>query len=474
MRILLTCVGTRDPYWMEESDSEGHKKTVIYNNLPSSYENKPGLKNGPVLSFISALQPPPESGDKMYLFSTAPGEQVREPTQRGGEELARLLQHKYNAKIYHWPLTGINPVDFTQLVSAMREKVLQVLEENRKLKADYIVNVAPGTPQMQAVWYILVNAGVLKARLARPGERGIEEVSITPLFEEEIKKLGQEVLASFSFKAAAQIFSGAEGLSKRTVDPSRATKANIAGGLCAAYHAWSMFDYPQACKTLKEVLMKYEGVFRQPPLSSIRNLIDSQVKMLEELASETVPPETKAIDLYHSARMRAEEGDYTGCVWRCAAAYEHVAVERALQYIETQTGIRPSRQKFDRILERLGTLKGKTHVEELRRQLKEAFPRGLPRYLNVGSAFLILQRGNQQFRGQLGKELKWLADLRNKMIHRSRPVNEDEANRGLKVARRVIIEQFTSRDKDINVKIDRYPLSAEAVRRIKDLLAVLL
>ena len=472
MRILLTCVGTRDPYWMEESDLEGRRKSIIYNNLPPNYKDKAGLQKGPVLSFTEALQPGP--GDKIYLFSTAPGEQVREPTQRGGEKLTRLLEDKYNAEIYHWPLTGINPVDFTQLMSAMREKVLQALKENKELEADYIVNVAPGTPQMQAVWYILVNSGVLKARLARPGEGGIEEVSITPLFEEEIKKLGQEVLASFSFKAAAQIFFGAEGLSKRTIDPARATKAELAGRLCAAYHAWSIFNYPAAYDMLEGLLKNYSRLFQQAPLSSLRDLVDSQVKVLKELASETVPPEIKAIDLYHSARMRAEEGDYTGCVWRCAAAYEQVAVERALQYIESKTGIRPRRQSFNRILERLESLKGKPEVEELRQQLQRAFPRGLPRYLNVGGAFLILQRGHQQFRGQLGRDLKQLVNLRNGMIHRSRPVSENEAKRGLRAAHQVIIKQFNSRGKDIKEKINEYPLSVKEIRRIKDLLAILL
>lgn len=171
-RVLLSCVGTQDPYTRRDNEEI----------------------EGPVLSFCKYLKELKRYRDAylpieaIYLLSTADKPGSVRPTQRNAEETQKILE-KRGWRVYHRPLDVLDPTDYRELMPAMTQVVQRVVQECG-MDCEFLVNVSPGTGQMEAVWISLYNAGLLphatllqvKAPWDEPDiEKRIREVDITPL-----------------------------------------------------------------------------------------------------------------------------------------------------------------------------------------------------------------------------------------------------------------------------------------------------
>ena len=473
MQVLLSCVGTRDPYWKEEIDKDGKRHRILFSELGP---DEPAIKNGPILSLISAMKLPP---DKVYLLSTAEGKDVLTPTQRGGEKTAQLLEER-NIHAIHWPLYGVNPISFESLVPEFTSVLRKVLKENSD--ATYLVNVASGTPQMQAVWYVLVNAGLLKARLLRAVDNEIHEVDIDPLFESEMKQIAVSAMEAFSFNIAADLLSGSKGLASRTRFAERRQRAELFGGLCNVYAAWAVFDYDLAYERIKRISKEYESYLRSEAMSLIANQIRSQHNMLRELAKSTISPIVKATDIFHNAWAYYEMRHYADAVWRASTVCELVAVGRVTYCLRKLSGYTFKTNRFS-----FSVVTAKKHAKPNSErtsvcEMLEAIyrPRPIPLFLAGGSAMYLLREiekmadsqkyenipfdklGNIRFERSLEDQIKELFDLRNGLVHKLDSIKQRDAKRALDVAAKAIKARF---GEAVQAKLEQHPFSVEAFRR---------
>ena len=473
MRVLLSCVGTRDPYWKEEIDEDGKRHRILFSELRP---DEPAIKDGPILSLISAMKLPP---DKVYLLSTAEGKDVLTPTQRGGEKTAQLLEER-NIHAIHWPLYGVNPISFESLMPEFTRTLRKILGENGN--ASYSVNVASGTPQMQAVWYVLVHSGLLKARLLRAVDNEIHEVDIDPLFEGEIKNLACSALESFSFSVAGDLLSGPEGLALRTRFAERRQRAELFGGLCKVYAAWTVFDYNLANKRLKQTSKNYEGYLKSKALASIAERIKAQQSMLAELVKPTIPPRIRAIDVFHNAWVHYEMRHYADTVWRASTSCELAAVGRVMRCLQRLSGytFRPNKFSSSVFAARKSTNPGSDRalVCDMLRDIY--YPKQIPLFLAGGSAMRLLREidqkshnrsnvggihfdrlGSIRFDKQLEKQIQALFDLRNGLVHQLQSIKQQDAKHALEVALSAIKAEF---GEVVQPKLEQHPFSVEVFR----------
>lgn len=470
MQILLSCVGTRDPYWKEEIDRDGKRRRIMFSEL---MDDEPTPKDGPILSLIKAMKAPP---DKVYLLSTAEGEGVRSPTQHGGEKTAQLLEER-NIHAIHWPLHGVNPISFESLMPEFTSVIQKVLKENAD--ATYSVNVASGTPQMQAVWYVLANAGLLKARLLRALDDQVLEVDIDPLFEGEMKNLACSALESFSFYAAADLLSGSRGLALRTRFADRRQRAELFGSLCKVYAAWTVFDYTRANDLLKHTSRNYAGYLKSKELASIANRIGDQRSILAELSKPTPPSRIKAIDIFHNAWVHYEMRHYADAVWRASTACELVAVGRVMRCLQKLSNYSFKSDKFRSSVSaaRKNAVPGndRASVYDMLREIYS--PRPIPPFLAGGSAIHLLKEiermannpsnkygvpfdrlENIRFEEHLEDKIQDLFDLRNRLVHELQSIKQQDAKRALGVALSAIKAEF---GEGVRHKLEQHPFSAE-------------
>lgn len=325
-RVILTCVGTRDPY----HQGKGREFQVIYEEEGDNYLSLQELQKGPVLSLLGNINV--EKDDKIYLLSTRPAKNVRQPTELNGEKLRDEISRLHSLEAIHRPMNDPsrdppdwNPSAYRDVFRNMKDAVVDIIEEEGE--KDYFVAYQSGTPQMQASWLVLVNTGLLPARLLRSDGK---EEEIKPFFEDEKLNLGVSFLRSLSFEAAGDIF---EKLSKGAVRPEKKGLARAFSNMAFGYHSWSIFHYAEAREKLKsarKILDGLENHLREKGISlhelgKLKSEIGKQVRFLDNLLKRDM--ESVALDLFHSARREFEKAGYTEVLWRCSLLWEFLSVE---------------------------------------------------------------------------------------------------------------------------------------------------
>lgn len=474
MHVLLSCVGTRDPYWKEEIDKDGKRHRILFSELTG---DEPTTKQGPLLSLFSAMKSPP---DKVYLLSTAEGKNVRNPTQRGGEKTAQLLEER-NIHAIHWPLHGVNPISFESLIPEFTSVLRKVLNEN--IDATYSVNVASGTPQMQAVWYVLVNAGLLKARLLRAVDDEIHEVDIDPLFESEAKNLACMALESFAFGVAGDLLSGPEGLASRTLFAERRQRAELFGGLCKVYAAWTVFDYRLAYDRMKNIYKQYESYLKSEPLAAIASQIANQQRILARLTNFASSSTERAMDIFHNAWVHYEMRHYADAVWRASTACEQAAVGRVLESLNGLTNHQFKSGHFrSSVRAAKDSAKPGSPLAAVCKMLADIYggPDRIPSFLSGGTAVYLSKEiervsnkdagkyripfdklQNIRFEKPIEKQVLKLFDLRNGLVHKLKSIRQQDAKRALETALSAIMAEFGAQTRS---PLEQYPFSSQAFR----------
>jgi DNA-binding NtrC family response regulator len=159
MNILLTFAGVRDPFNAEMVQDS--------------------CTDGPVLSLLKE-----RSFETIYIFTTP-----------NTLDNARSLQTEIGT---HWPDISTHivfidipdPTDYEALYLHMFRHSQTILETHKKKKEAprYFIATASGTPQMQTVWFLLCQSGIIPStllkitppRFLRPGKKAVSEIHLTP------------------------------------------------------------------------------------------------------------------------------------------------------------------------------------------------------------------------------------------------------------------------------------------------------
>jgi len=156
MDILLTFAGNRDPFNLE----------VV----------KGVFTDGPVLTLLAE-----RSFAAIHIFTTPntlPNAQQlqQEIAARSGDCRTRI----HNIDIP-------DPTDYEALFLRMSGLSREILEEYRDQKSVCFIATASGTPQMQTVWFLLAQSGLVPAtllkitppRFLRPGQKAVSEIRLS-------------------------------------------------------------------------------------------------------------------------------------------------------------------------------------------------------------------------------------------------------------------------------------------------------
>jgi len=156
MDILFTFAGNRDPYNPE----------IV----------KGVFTDGPVLTLLAE-----RSFDVVNIFTTPnslPNTQQlqREIAKRAGDVRTR---------IHHLDIP--DPTDYEALFLHMSARCREILEEYRDRQPACFIATASGTPQMQTVWFLMAQSGIVPAtllkitppRFLRPQQKAVSEINLS-------------------------------------------------------------------------------------------------------------------------------------------------------------------------------------------------------------------------------------------------------------------------------------------------------
>jgi len=455
MRILLSCVGNRDPF-----DDKG--------------------KPGPILTFMDYARANPDAGyypDRVYLLSTLNKEGAITPTQHAGEAVVKILNENHPVKTIHLPLHISNPTDFNEVVEAMRSAISGFLQDNSDSENEYFVFVNPGAPQMQTTWLSLINYGFLKAtplqsvQVKQPesDERkwAIEPVKMAPLFEAELIKLASNLTRQAVFITAEDAL---VQIADKTRNASRNRMACLFSRLLGAYDLWQRFYFEDAHKELKEFVRNLDEIRSSDltgnniALDELSQVAASQVKVLQQIAVEDEL--WSAIDLYHRARMLFQHNNHRQAVVYCWDICESIIIASALRVIRHRCKLDDDFtipiERFDKFMK-----SGRPEAASIRLQFRGIDFESL-RFFDYWAAKQILLHPDTKDpisdflkAGADDSALDALRIGRNDIVHKRQSARQKDGEKALELAVKIINISFKKPR-----QIDECPLSFEAIQEI--------
>lgn len=456
MRIALMCVGTSDP------EPERH----------------PG-QDGPILSFfdyvrrlgVYAVYKP----DRIYLLSTMNKPGAINPTQTRGVETARHLDER-GWEVYHHPLDVLDPTDYSALLPEMKRVVHSILKEPGNEEAEVLVNVSPGTGQMEAVWFALINAGFLRATALQvkapwdePNEeRRVRKVEFEPLFETQLIRIAHDLFKEYAFARAAEVLFQ---LALTTPDSQRAQRVELFSDLADAYAKMENFLYTEARASLQEIDKRFHHLWKDTNFKPLKELLDLQLEAMAKVAGGELS--AAAQDLYASAKRRCQVGQYVECIWRCWSAYELVVTEKAREVIRSECRLLqnyPLPYRLHRYLEGArGTREGMSVIGlwgDLAR---------VPKYLDRVAAEEVLMRRQapqaqpRDFIERNEQGIEELAQLRHRTLHalhEASPPGKGECDWAVDLIHQLLRQTFGIQPAEYPLVPQKFDVVAEMIARV--------
>lgn len=441
MKALIMCVGTRDPH--AEKGTEG-----------------------PILSFFDYIHRmdvyKDYKPDKVYLLSTAKKAGSTSNTQERGEETKKLLEERYKLEVYPRLIDVPDPTDYSKLLPEMKNIVSRIMEELKGLEVKYLINVSPGLPQMQAVWFALENAGVIRAdflQVKSPSEehdelKRVRKIEIFPLFEDNLIKIGLNFLKNYSFNAAADSF---YALRDNSNDYERSEAAELIGNLSLIYAKWDKFDYKDAYDNYNKVNKRSNNLLKKKDkFSVIKESIDYQCTVLNELKENQF--RECLIDLYHNAVRRHELGQNMDCILRAYLVYERILIRTAMDLLNKETGFSPDPNKFNEEFKE--ELKKNERLQNFR---LKCFGNGVPYFIEREDAINIIRKFD--YEPEYEKWAEFLRKTRNRSVHQMKSIDDNSAKACLDIALKILIFYFKS-IRGVEGQIEDFPFSRKNLNDI--------
>jgi hypothetical protein len=161
MDILLTWVGARDPTWLN----------------PRTRRTEPG----PILSLLRYRH-----CDAVFLLLN-PLARADDFASRATGVMRACQRHFPDVRVVQKPVDLISVTDYEEVYQVTNDACQRILAEEGTHDRRYFVYLSPGTPQMQTVWILLVQSGLLPAQmlmttppdLVAPGVSPVREVTLS-------------------------------------------------------------------------------------------------------------------------------------------------------------------------------------------------------------------------------------------------------------------------------------------------------
>lgn len=465
-RIVLSCVGNRDPFALEGVKSFDEKAEEFWNN---TFDNK--KIEGPILGFAKKIDL--TKTDQVILFYTKAGKNVLTPTEKGALATKKVLCDQFGLEQENVQAISLNepridpdfnPSETEAALNNMRKALQSVLSGQADEDCETWIIYDPGTPQMQTAWFLLVNSGFLNARLFRA--RDTREIQIEPLFEDQLLKEACNLLKNGIFKAVAEIF---DSLGKRAVLNERRGIFRILATLSSAYHWWNGFEYQKALEEIKHAVKSLEGLQKTSRLKSLppeiqidiarfQNFLSKQQDFLEEVTKSI---ELRLADIFENANRQYEQENYHEVVWKLDVLSDFVFIEGALQAIENQFRVRLNAEDFYSEVDSENDPGLKNFIDSIK---QPTIPYS---DLRASEAKKILRRiASSQINDIVdGFYNTNLAKTRNAAIHYAQPIEKGKVYRSLSESRNFVEEIFNK-----NIITDfNHPLSKQHIEELAEL-----
>jgi hypothetical protein len=156
MDILLTFAGIRDPF------------------NPEAVQGS--FTDGPVLTLLNEKQ------FQLIYILTTPNTLIN--AQNLQQEIA-ARNHTNRIKIFNIDIP--DPTDYEELYLHMYKRCQEIMAEHEARKPKYYIATASGTPQMQTVWFLLSQSGLVPSTLLkitppqflRPQQKAVSEIKLS-------------------------------------------------------------------------------------------------------------------------------------------------------------------------------------------------------------------------------------------------------------------------------------------------------
>jgi len=155
MDVLLTFAGNRDPFNLE----------AVAGNFT----------DGPVLTLLHEKQ-----FQRIYIFTTP-------NTLINAQDLRReiIARSEGEARIFNIDIP--DPTDYEELYLHMYKRCQEIMAEHEAQKPKYFIATASGTPQMQTIWFLLSQSGLVPAtllkitppRFLKPKQKAVSEIRLS-------------------------------------------------------------------------------------------------------------------------------------------------------------------------------------------------------------------------------------------------------------------------------------------------------
>jgi sigma54-dependent transcription regulator len=173
--VLLTWVGLRDPGW-DNPRTRGQR---------SAREQEPG----PILALLRERKRLGQPFDRVYLLVNVPA-RTEDLAQRATDVQRLAERHLGPIDVRQMPVELVAVADYREVYRATNDvcqKILQELRSEGRSDMRLWAYLSPGTPQMQAVWVLLAQSGLLPATLLTatppdllaPGAPAVREVDLS-------------------------------------------------------------------------------------------------------------------------------------------------------------------------------------------------------------------------------------------------------------------------------------------------------
>lgn len=351
--VLVSCVGNQDPV-SERTEQEGA-----------------------IVTAVRHLEP-----DLLYLLPSMEKPDVPSSTEENAGRTEEWLEEseKLDPEVYHKPLDIRDPTDYPRLREEMTEAFNEIRNELGPENTSYQVNISSGTPQMEAVWLALADAGLLKAglwKVANPEEASeptvegrVSRVDMRFLEEDKVLTRAAELVGEYDFRAAAREVDRLPGI---TTSVRRKDAAKVLEEVFVAYDYWDMLDIPEARVRLEAVLEENE------PIENYRKILELLEEQLEALEDYTrtgrvrgygfTENTTSLLDIYHNLARRYQQGNYADCLARFWRLYEGTLYYLLRRHDVFPTdiagkGSKESREKLKRWFSRRGVTVGSGRGEK--------------------------------------------------------------------------------------------------------------
>ena len=437
-RILLSCVGERDPIPMKSGETG----------------------EGAILTLTRRLQP-----DEVLLLPTE-GRDGKSSTVPQAELTVEEIKKLSSSPAYIRPLPIADPTDYVLLLETMRKRIDEHLEGKAGDELECLVNLSSGTGQQKAVWLLLASGGaipnprlydVLSPQYAPSVDKRVRPVEIHFLEEEKLAERAVRAFREGLFLLAKEDL---DRLSKGATTDDRRSTYSFFMRLAAAYHLWDLLDFREASKRLSKLAGECGKGFEGP----LKDRLVEQVTVLRRLEKEERETREGLQDLYWNAKRAERRGAYTDVLARCRRLLEGVLFMRV-----REKGVEPANLVESRdadLLERIRCELGLSQARHLtlwgaRRMLETVAP--------DNCVVLWLENKVEGYKGtapdkatsyprKAATHLDALNDLRNHSFdgHGMKPVLWQDAATALEVSRSAL--------KDLlGVKVSSYAFDETAL-----------